>query len=70
MGEPGALAARDRLRELAIGQEVTVRRITTDRYGRTIAELHAGGQNIGEQLVSEGHARVYRRYAHQCSWSR
>ena len=34
-----ARAARDHLRALVVGKKVGIRRITTDRYGRTVAEL-------------------------------
>ena len=32
-----AKEARNYLRELVLGRKVTIRRITTDRYGRTVA---------------------------------
>ena len=25
---------------------------------------------VGQQLVAQGHARIYQRYAYQCPWSR
>ena len=48
--------ARDYLRELAVGRKVTIRRITTDRHGRTVAELFVNGSNVQQQLVASGHA--------------
>ena len=65
-----ASAARDYLRELAVGRKVTIRRITTDRYGRTVAELFVNGSNVQQQLVASGHASIYWRYAAQCPWIR
>ena len=65
-----AKAARDYLRELVVGRQVTVRRITTDRYGRTVAELFVNGSNVQQQLVASGHASIYWRYADQCPWIR
>ena len=65
-----AKAARDYLRELVVGREVGIRRITTDRYGRTVAELFVGGSNVQQRLVASGHADIYWKYAHQCSWTR
>ena len=65
-----AIPARDYLRRMVVGREVGIRRITTDRYARTVAELYVGNTNVGEELVRSGHARVYSRYAHQCQWSR
>ena len=65
-----AKAARDHLRALVVGQSVGIRHITTDRYGRTVAELFDDGSNVQQQLVASGHADVYWKYAHQCGWTR
>ena len=65
-----AKAARDHLRSLVVGRTVGIRRITTDRYGRTVAELSIDGSNVQQQLVASGHAEIYWKYAHQCAWSR
>jgi micrococcal nuclease len=61
--------ARDYLRELVVGKKVRIRRITKDRYGRTVAELFVGETNIQRELVASGHAEIYWRYAHQCPWT-
>jgi endonuclease YncB( thermonuclease family) len=63
-----AKAARDYLSELVVGRKITIRRITTDRYGRTVAELFLDGSNVQQQLVASGHASIYWRYADQCAW--
>lgn len=65
-----ARAARDYLRSLVVGRNVGIRRITTDRYGRTVAELFVDGSNVQQRLVSAGHAEIYWRYACQCPWTR
>ena len=65
-----AKAARDFLNGLVAGEEVAIRRITKDRYGRTVAEISMNEMNIQERLVEKGLARVYKRYADQCPWSR
>ena len=65
-----AKAAREHLRELMFGNKVTIRRITTDRYGRTVAELFVDGSNVQQQLVASGHTSIYWRYADQCPWIR
>ena len=65
-----AKAARDHLSELVVGRKVTIRRITTDRYGRTVAEIFVDGSNVQQQLVASGHASIYWRYANQCTWIR
>ena len=65
-----AKAARDFLRRVIQGKTVGIRRITEDRYGRTVAELFKGHLNVGELMVSSGHAQIYRRYRDQCEWAR
>ena len=64
-----ARAARDHLRSLMVGKKVGIRRITEDRYGRTVAELFLGKTNIQQEMVASGHAEIFRRFAHQCQWS-
>ena len=65
-----ARASRDYLRALVVGRDVGIRRITKDRYGRTVAELFVDGSNVQQQLVADGHADIYWKYAHQCGWTR
>ena len=64
-----AKASRDYLNDLIAGSTVTIRRITADRYGRTVAELYKGPMNIQEHLVEKGFAHIYERYSSQCEWS-
>ena len=65
-----AIAARDHLRQMVVGREVSIQRHTTDRYGRTVATLFIDGRPVGDEMVRSGHGVVMARYAHQCSWSR
>jgi len=65
-----AKAAKDYLNGLVAGKTVGIRRITKDRYGRTVAELFKKRVNIQERLVDQGLATVYERYASQCDWSK
>ena len=65
-----AKAARDYLRAVVVGREVGIRRITKDRYGRTVAELFVDGSNVQQQLVASGHAEIRWKYASQCPWTR
>ena len=65
-----AKAARDYLNELIAGSTVSIRRITKDRYGRTVAELYKGVMNIQEHLVEKDFASIYERYSSQCDWSK
>ena len=64
-----AKAARDYLNGLVAGEEVAIRRITKDRYGRTVAELSKDGVNIQEQMVVNGLAIVYKKYSAKCNFS-
>ena len=63
-----AVESRDYLRQLVVGKTVFIRWITTDRYGRTVAELFVDGVNVGQNLLRDGYAKVYEKYAGQCSW--
>ena len=54
-----AKKARDYLRGLVVGRDINIRRITTDRYGRTVAELFVDGSNVQQQLFASGHAEIY-----------
>ena len=65
-----AEAARDHLRDLVVGKKVGIRRITEDRYGRTVAELFIGTTNVQQEMVASGHAEIFWRHAHQCPWSK
>ena len=65
-----AKATRDYLNDLVAGSTVTIRRITADRYRRTVAELYKGPMNIQEHLVEKCFASIYERYSSQCEWSK
>jgi len=63
-------AARDYLNNLIAGKKVSIKRITKDRYGRTVAELSINGKNIQQIMFNNGYAKIYSKYAYQCAWSR
>ena len=65
-----AKEARDYLNSLVAGRDVDIRRITMDRYDRTVAELSINGINIQQIMVKKGYAKIYSKYAYQCPWSR
>ena len=65
-----AKAARDYLNNLVAGSIVKIRRITEDRYGRTVAELFKGSMNIQEHLVEKDFASIYEKYSNHCNWSK
>ena len=74
--DPGpAKAARDHLRRMVVGQQVEIRRISKDRYGRTVGELFLAGphitrRNVQREMVASGHAVVMPQYAKPCPWAR
>ena len=53
-----------------VGTEVTLRVQTTDRYGRTVAELLNRRGNVNQLMVGAGQAFAYRRYLRQCDAQR
>ena len=53
-----------------VGSEVTLRVQTTDRYGRTVAELLNRRGNVNQLMVGAGQAFAYRRYLRQCDAQR
>ena len=65
-----AKEARDYLNMLIAGKDVYIKRITKDRYDRTVAELFIDDLNIQQTMVNSGFAKIYSKYAHQCSWAR
>ena len=63
-----AKEARDFLNNLVTNEEVYIRRITKDRYGRTVAELFKNDINVQEIIVKKRYGQIYERYADQCDW--
>ena len=51
---------------LPIGSEVTLKTKAVDRYGRSVAEVLKGGNNINQNLVRSGDAFVYWQYISGC----
>ena len=62
-GQPWASRARQALSALAFGKVATVEPVTTDRYGRTVAEIFVQGVHVNREMVRNGDAWVYRKYA-------
>ncbi len=64
---PWGPASTERLRQLTPrGSTIQFREADTDQFGRMVAEIYAGGQNVNLQMVSEGHAVVYTRFLSRC----
>ena len=64
-----AIAAKNFLNEIIKGKKVSIRRITEDKYGRTVGELTFNGENLQELLVKKGHAEIYKKYSKPCEWA-
>ena len=62
--------AGDFVNKLVANKEVSIKRITNERYRRTVGELFKNGINIQEQIVQKGYGKIYKRYADQCEWSK
>jgi len=49
-----------------VGSEISLKVVATDRYGRTVAEIIRGGQNVNLRMVRRGQAFAYRQYLSNC----
>ena len=65
-----AKEAKEFLNNLVSNKKVSIRRITYDRYGRTVGELYKNGINVQELIVQKGYGKIYKRYANQCEWTK
>lgn len=65
----GQQARRFLQQRLPIGREVTLDVKTTDRYGRTVAEVLRNGRAVNLTLVRSGAAFAYRQYLAKCDQS-
>ena len=65
-----AKEARDFVNKLVANEEVSIKRITHDKYGRTVSELFKDEVNIQELIVKKGLGEIYKKYAYQCEWSK
>ena len=65
-----ATEARDFVNRLVANEKVSIKRITNDKYGRTVGELFKNAVNIQELIVEKGYGRIYEKYAYQCEWSK
>lgn len=61
-GQAGGDEATRFVAERVCGIELEWREVDTDRYGRQVARVFAGGADLGEQLIREGLAWRLRKY--------
>lgn len=60
--QPYGIQATQCLANLVQNQALTVCSDGTDRYGRTVASVTAGGRDVGAAMVSQGCAWAYTKY--------
>jgi len=64
---PYGKESREHLKKLLpLGTKVALKEKTTDRYGRTVAEVLKGKDNVNQDQVATGNAFVYWRYIKGC----
>ena len=64
-----AKASKKFINNLLSNKKVKIRRIDTDRYGRTVAEIFIKGTNSQKLMVKNGFAKIHRKYSFQCDWT-
>ncbi len=60
--QPFGAAAKRQLSDKVFDRQVRLRVSGTDRYKRTLAEVHVNGVNINQAMVLDGYAWAYREY--------
>jgi len=55
-------AARRFTASLVAGKIVSIDECDTDRYGRSVAVVRVGGDNVNADIIANGYAWVYRKY--------
>jgi endonuclease YncB( thermonuclease family) len=61
---PGDPFASKRAMAGYLTQPLTIERIGTDRYGRTVADVFSAGQSVSCLQLASGHARYWPKYDH------
>lgn len=62
MNQPGGTLAKRALESLLAGRAVTLERLGTDRYGRTVARVYVNGSDVSCAMIRGGWCRRYERY--------
>ena len=62
-GQDFGQAAKKALSDLCYGKNAQINPVNTDRYGRTVADVKCDGKDVGIEMVKQGMAWVYDRYA-------
>ena len=67
-GQPQGAASKAALAALVYGKPVLVEPIEQDRYDRLVARLWLGDLDVNAEMIKQGQAWVYRRYAGEPSY--
>lgn len=54
-----AIKARDALSAKILNHTITLRNVTTEKYGRLLANIYLDGEWINDWMLKNGHAIVY-----------
>lgn len=68
-GQDFGNVAKEFLSGYVFSKVVTVKKIGTDRYGRTIGMVTIDGANVNEKLLEAGLAWHYKKYDHNPAWA-
>lgn len=58
-------ASKQSLSDLVFGKDVKIRKISADRYGRTVAEVFVGDIDVNIEQLKRGYAWYFLRYKTQ-----
>jgi endonuclease YncB( thermonuclease family) len=68
--KPAAIAARDYLISLIGTADLTIDRVNTDFYGRTVARVYTpDGKELSREMFNSGHAQLFKNYTKPCPWA-
>ena len=62
-GQPYGSRSKQALSDLAYGRTAQVRVIDIDAYGRSVGEVYVDGVHVNSEMVRQGYAWAYTRYA-------
>ena len=54
-----AIVARDALSAKILGKTITLRNVTTEKYGRLLANVYLDGECMNDWMLKNGHAVAY-----------
>jgi len=60
--QPWGNEAKQFLLDKVFKKQISVEKITTDRFKRVVGRVFYNGQNVNRELVEQGHCWVYRKY--------